>query len=122
MCYLINFFFLSISFTSFIGDNGYFYPTIEQKLTQKSSHLEKAILLIQKQKINELLTHLEKPEVEKDPQVQTFVGYLFHDGVIFKQNYFQAARWWEKAALQGDPKAQSELADLYFHGQGVDKD
>ena len=38
------------------------------------------------------------------------------------QDYGKAHEWWEKAALRGDAAAQSNLAVLYYEGQGVAQD
>jgi TPR repeat protein len=39
-----------------------------------------------------------------------------------KQNPTEAARWFEKAARQGDPEAALVLASLYGSGRGIDQD
>jgi len=37
-------------------------------------------------------------------------------------NYAQAVSWFEKAAAQGNPAAQTQLGVMYFKGDGVNKD
>jgi hypothetical protein len=37
-------------------------------------------------------------------------------------DYNQAARWFQKAAESGDPKAQQNLAMMYYKGQGLNQD
>lgn len=48
------------------------------------------------------------------------IYYLGRDGV--EQNYKEAARWYEKLARQGDPRAQTSLGLMYARGYGVEKD
>jgi TPR repeat protein len=45
-------------------------------------------------------------------------------GVLFARikDPVQAVFWWEKAAQQGDPEAQYNLANMYSKGQGVERD
>lgn len=38
------------------------------------------------------------------------------------QDYVEAARWFLKAAEQGEVLAQLELGSMYYDGQGVDQD
>ena len=38
------------------------------------------------------------------------------------QDYAEAARWYRKAAGQGNDRAQSSLGIMYFNGQGVAQD
>lgn len=45
--------------------------------------------------------------------------YLGHGGV--EQNFREAARWYEKLARQGDPRAQTSLGLMYARGYGVEK-
>jgi hypothetical protein len=45
--------------------------------------------------------------------------YLGRGGV--EQNFSEAARWYEKLAKQGDPRAQTSLGLMYARGYGVDK-
>ena len=38
------------------------------------------------------------------------------------KDYVEAAKWFQKAAEQGNPKAQQRLADCYHYGEGVPQD
>ena len=38
------------------------------------------------------------------------------------QDYAEAARWYRKAAEQGNAIAQTNLGTMYFQGQGVPQD
>src|SRR3954454_1319801 len=45
-----------------------------------------------------------------------------HKGQGVTQNYAEAARWFRKAAEQGNADAQNHLGVLYDHGKGVTQD
>lgn len=53
-------------------------------------------------------------------QVLLAIAYLHGDGGL-TANPAEAARWFEKAALQGNSFAEGRLADLYEEGSGVQK-
>lgn len=44
---------------------------------------------------------------------------MFMEGHGVAQNYSEAARWWQKAASQGDSSAEFGLGVLYRDGHGV---
>lgn len=56
-----------------------------------------------------------------DMYAQLMLGALFEDGTdpAIPQNVAEAAKWYAKAAKQGYPKAQHNLALLYEDGRGV---
>ena len=41
---------------------------------------------------------------------------------MYSQNRLEAAKWFRKAAEQGDPEAQNSLGFCYAEGQGVPHD
>ncbi|HID69515.1 MAG TPA: sel1 repeat family protein [Desulfobacterales bacterium] len=53
---------------------------------------------------------------------QRILAHFFISGKNVPQNYSEALHWYEAAAENGDPEAQSELAFLYFSGKVVDRD
>lgn len=58
-------------------------------------------------------------------KAQLTVGYMYNSGdeyYGYKQDYVEAAKWFTKAADQGNPYAQLMLGDYYNEGKGVDKD
>ncbi|MEZ5536244.1 MAG: SEL1-like repeat protein [Thiolinea sp.] len=58
-----------------------------------------------------------------DMYAQMMYGALLEDGAGgVQQDYAQAMRWYLKAAKQGYPKAQHNLALLYEDGKGVPQD
>lgn len=45
-----------------------------------------------------------------------------YEGQGFPQNYAEAAKWFRRAAEQGDVGAQYDLGDAYYQGKGVAQD
>ena len=52
-------------------------------------------------------------------EAQYSLGMLHDEGEGVPQDYAEARRWLEKAALQGHAEAQCNLGILYYKGQGV---
>ena len=57
-----------------------------------------------------------------NPLAQSTLGYIYYFGEGVNINYFEAVKWFKKAAEQGDVEAQLFLALAYIKGQGVNKD
>ena len=57
-----------------------------------------------------------------NPQAQTYVGFMFHNGRGLPQNYVAAADWYRLASEQGVPVAQFNLGLMYDKGHGVPQD
>ena len=53
-----------------------------------------------------------------DPEAQYLLALKYTES----NDYNMASEWYKKAAEKGLPKAQNNLASLYYHGQGVEKD
>jgi hypothetical protein len=53
---------------------------------------------------------------------QFMLGDLYDKGQGVPQNYTQAARWYSRAAEQGNAEAQYILGDSYCVGHGVPQD
>ena len=53
---------------------------------------------------------------------QVSLGYMYQTGQSFEQSYVQAARWYRRAADQGNTLAQFALGELYARGLGLDQD
>jgi hypothetical protein len=49
------------------------------------------------------------------------VGYLFKNGLLFPQDYREAAYWFARGAESNDWRAQAALAYMYTTGSGVDR-
>jgi TPR repeat protein len=47
---------------------------------------------------------------------------MYQNGFGMERNFNEAAKWFQRAAEQGDAKAQSNLGAMYVDGQGVEKD
>jgi uncharacterized protein len=57
-----------------------------------------------------------------DIRAQAQLGRMYETGRGVPQNFFEAARWYSRAAAQGDGWAQFELGMLYNKGEGVARD
>jgi TPR repeat protein len=53
---------------------------------------------------------------------QTYVGYMYQNGLGVPRNYAVAARWLNQAAEQGEPTGQYLLGLLFDQGYGVPQD
>jgi len=53
---------------------------------------------------------------------QYFIGRMFNNGEGVTQDYKEAAKWYRKAADQGDADAQNNLGMMYDNGQGILQD
>jgi TPR repeat protein len=56
------------------------------------------------------------------PTAQTYIGYMYQNGLGVPQNYEAAAGWLNEAAQQGEPTAQFLLGLLFDKGYGVPQD
>ncbi len=56
------------------------------------------------------------------PVAQTYIGYMYQNGLGVPQNYAVAAGWLNLAAQQGEPTAQFLLGLLFDKGFGVPQD
>ena len=57
--------------------------------------------------------------LQGDPAAQVRVGYEFRDGRNRKADHREAAKWFGKAAQNGNPEAIDNLGWLYEQGMGV---
>ena len=57
-----------------------------------------------------------------DPAAETRLGWLYSTGRGVPQNYYEAAKWFYRAATRGNAAAQYELGMAYNKGQGVPRD
>ncbi len=56
-----------------------------------------------------------------DTHAQTYLGYLYHNGLGVSQNHNKAHQWYKKAADQNHPTAIYNVGTLYESGSGVIK-
>jgi TPR repeat protein len=68
------------------------------------------------------LPELTKAAELNDAVAQNNLAVMYATGSGVKQDYAQAAKWYEKAAEQGYAIAQYNLAAMYEHGMGVARD
>ena len=57
-----------------------------------------------------------------DVKAQAQLGWMYETGRGVPQNFFEAAKWYSRAAVQGNGWAQFELGMLYNKGEGVVRD
>jgi uncharacterized protein len=55
-------------------------------------------------------------------KAQAELGRMYLTGRGAPQNFYEAAKWYYCAAIQGHPRAQLELGLLYNKGEGVPRD
>ena len=55
-------------------------------------------------------------------RAQRFLGAIFYYGRGVTQDYAEAAKWYKKAAEQGDSDTQNILGAMYERGKGMPKD
>lgn len=75
-----------------------------------------------KQNYKEALVWFKKAAELGDKDAMNQVGIFYHDGRGTKLNYIEAGRWYEKAGAAGHAWGNRNLAFLFAHGQGVNKD
>ncbi len=68
------------------------------------------------------LSALRAAAAKGNAHAQFNLGAAYANGQGVKQDYTQAALWFNKAAEQGDAAAQSVLGVAYANGQGVPRD
>ena len=44
---------------------------------------------------------------------------MYYNGLGVEKDYQKAKEWYEKAAAQGNARAQTNLGDMYYNGEGV---
>jgi TPR repeat protein len=54
-----------------------------------------------------------------DAGSQMWIGAAYEQGWFGKTNFHEAAKWFRRAAAQGDPDAQNSLGQMYEDGEGV---
>lgn len=68
------------------------------------------------------LLHLESSAEKMQPYVWYHIGKLYDIGYGTEQNYTEAFRWFQKAAISGNHYAQYSLGGLYHYGNGTEQD
>ncbi len=54
-----------------------------------------------------------------DVRVQVYLGLMYELGIVVPADPQESARWWRKAAEQGNVWACQTLATFYARGEGV---
>lgn len=70
--------------------------------------------------------HLKIKEIEekaeKNPNLQLYLGNIYSEGKVVKQDYSKSLFWSEKALSNQKKEAYYNLYKIYFYGLGVNKD
>ncbi len=83
--------------------------------------MEKADALFDKGQYQKALQIYLKPELQKNPSVQTRIGWIYgHATALLDEK--KSIEWFQKAADQGYPPGQYNLASSYENGDGIEKD
>ena len=76
-----------------------------------------------KQKDFKAMLAILQPLAEQgDAIAQSLLGSVYEEGQGVKQDYFEAVKWYRKAAGQGHANAQANLGSAYVAGRGVRQD
>ena len=62
------------------------------------------------------------PDNPTTPAAQFLLGKKYQEGAGVRQDFAEAAKWYEKAAEQKEPESLYALALMHRQGQGVEKD
>jgi len=65
---------------------------------------------------------LRQAAADGDARAQFEIGAIYTEGRVVPQDNVEAAKWYERSAVQGFVPAQYRIGNLYEAGQGVDKD
>ena len=77
---------------------------------------------IRRKKENANVAKLSNPRASFSPEEQMTLGVWYATGEGVPQDDAEAAKWWRRAAEQGDARAQFFLAGAYNDGEGVPQD
>ena len=77
---------------------------------------------VKEMKVHEkIITYQNDPENEKGNTYSGTMNPDTHKGYYIDQNYAEALKWYQKAALQGHPQAQIKQGVLCANGQGTEQ-
>jgi tetratricopeptide (TPR) repeat protein len=79
-------------------------------------------LYIEKSDVERLHMNYQKAADQGDPNAETNLGWMYHEGKGVPQDYRKAVELFQKAADQGYAPGQAYLASQYAEGKGVPKD
>ena len=68
---------------------------------------------------NKLISDTEN---RNSPEAQFNIGNSYYEGNGVLQDYYEAVKWFRKAAEQNHAGAQNKLGECYFNGRGVEQD
>ena len=77
------------------------------------------VVLYRSGNYSEAMKILKKNSNHSDAQY--YIGLMYQNGEGVERDYKEAAKWFKRAADQGDTSAKVNLRGLYFCGWGVEK-
>ena len=73
--------------------------------------------------ITDNIEAIKEMAMQGDADAQNKIGICYKLGLAdYPKDYLEAVKWYTKSAVQGFPKAQSNLAFCYLKGEGVQQD
>ena len=107
--------------------------SLEEKLTEvqhqnslsslNDTCIDQLVRQIEAEDLSAFMKLLALSETHNQKEAQYQLGIIFQSGKGFiKEDKITSFKWFEKAAEQGYPLAQLDLAIMYSRGEGVEKD
>jgi len=95
-----------------------------------AENMDQSSWMVDKLKVRDRLRRWKKAAIRGDARAKSRLGELYGtsdrdgggDGDGRQQDDTQAARWYRRAAVQGDPAGQDDLGVMYRDGRGVTRD
>ena len=107
-------------FTQFLRMGLYHMNTFNDSLLDEKKELDK-LLEGNHPNSKEFISFLKSIAQEGSPIKQRLIGFIYFYGAGAKQNYFEARKWYQLAANQGDAESQHQLGWMFQKGKGTAK-
>lgn len=91
-------------------------------ITETSAGYNAGIKAIEQKNYGFALVSLKPLADTGHPKAQSYMGYMYENGLGVAIDLTEAARWYRQAATQGDVYSQTRLGYLYEKGLGVARD
>tara|TARA_B100000686_G_scaffold354957_1_gene468492 strand:+ start:640 stop:1011 length:372 start_codon:yes stop_codon:yes gene_type:complete len=94
-----------------------FLLSLEYLLPDNDSEIESYKNQFIIRELKALMQHAD----EGDPESQNKIGWMYDQGIGFKEDNKKAFKWYMKSANQGYQKARTNVGVMYELGKGVPK-
>ena len=94
---------------------------LEDSLFMHGTPTEDALAAFSRQDYASAWRNLQPLEDQRDARAQTIIGLMYQAGLGTTKNPEEAAKWFHRAAAQGEVFSEAVLGRLYYFGQGVAK-